>query len=207
VRSHPVFAVFVPWSESASPSSCFKHTLGRRDTTSPRTPRNYFLSLVSHPSGLSVFHTFVSYNGVVVGKQCDAGNLVQWKNVCFSLRSSQWHQVFGLTEKGRYGVIFDAGSSVRNSNRKTPPPIEDTYNRSKGTRVHVYRWLDAVSARDKASKGELHSLPKLETKKKWTKKVKPGTLPTSTSRLQQTEPVVQGYQRLAISPSLSAKTT
>jgi hypothetical protein len=85
--------------------------------------------------------------------------------------------------------------------------FEDAYKYSQGTRVHIYRWLDAVSARDKASKGELHSLPKLETKKKWTKKVKPGTLPTSTSRLPQTEPVVQGYQHLATSPSLSAKTT
>lgn len=57
-------------------------------------------------------------------------------------------------EKWRYGVVLDAGSS--------------------GTRAHVYRWLDPGTARRKASKKQLHSLPKLETKKKWTKKVHPG---------------------------------
>lgn len=55
---------------------------------------------------------------------------------------------------GRYGVILDAGSS--------------------GTRVHIYRWLNSVRAIKDADAVELHSLPKLQTKKKWTLKIKPG---------------------------------
>lgn len=55
---------------------------------------------------------------------------------------------------GRWGVVLDAGSS--------------------GTRLHIYKWKDPAKARKHASKDELHSLPKLETEKKWTKKIKPG---------------------------------
>lgn len=40
--------------------------------------------------------------------------------------------------------------------------------------MHIYRWKDPAKARKKASPAELHSLPKLETEKKWTKKIKPG---------------------------------
>jgi Golgi apyrase len=56
--------------------------------------------------------------------------------------------------KWRWGVILDAGSS--------------------GTRLHVYRWKDAARVLRDASDEELHSLPELETKKKWTKKIRPG---------------------------------
>jgi golgi apyrase len=51
-------------------------------------------------------------------------------------------------------VILDAGSS--------------------GTRVHVYRWLNAARARKDAKAEELHSLPKLDTKEDYTLKIKPG---------------------------------
>jgi Golgi apyrase len=51
-------------------------------------------------------------------------------------------------------VILDAGSS--------------------GTRVHVYRWLNAARARQDADAEELLGLPKLETKPHYTKKIKPG---------------------------------
>jgi Golgi apyrase len=51
-------------------------------------------------------------------------------------------------------VILDAGSS--------------------GTRVHIYKWLDAGRAQVEASRKELQSLPKLITKKKWTLKERPG---------------------------------
>jgi Golgi apyrase len=56
--------------------------------------------------------------------------------------------------KWRYGVILDAGSS--------------------GTRLHIYRWLDASIAREGASAKVLHSLPVLETRENWTKKTHPG---------------------------------
>ncbi|CAN8102806.1 unnamed protein product [Discula destructiva] len=59
-----------------------------------------------------------------------------------------------MGKKWRWGVVLDAGSS--------------------GTRLHIYKWKDPAKARKHASKAELHSLPKLETEKKWTKKIKPG---------------------------------
>lgn len=45
---------------------------------------------------------------------------------------------------------------------------------SSGTRLHVYRWLDPAKAQEHASQKHLKSLPKIETKKKWTKKIRPG---------------------------------
>ena len=45
---------------------------------------------------------------------------------------------------------------------------------SQGTRVHIYRWLNSDKARAKADKTQLHSLPVIETDKKWTKKIRPG---------------------------------
>ncbi|KAL3427366.1 GDA1/CD39 family protein [Phlyctema vagabunda] len=56
--------------------------------------------------------------------------------------------------KWRYGVILDAGSS--------------------GTRVYIYRWLNHARALKDADPAMLNSLPKLETKKKWTLKINPG---------------------------------
>ncbi|KAJ4368153.1 Golgi apyrase [Neocucurbitaria cava] len=56
--------------------------------------------------------------------------------------------------KWRYGVVLDAGSS--------------------GTRVHIYRWLHNAKARKQATDVQLHSLPVIETDKKWTKKIHPG---------------------------------
>ncbi|KAH7355293.1 nucleoside phosphatase family-domain-containing protein [Rhexocercosporidium sp. MPI-PUGE-AT-0058] len=54
--------------------------------------------------------------------------------------------------KWRWGVILDAGSS--------------------GTRVYIYRWLNAAKAIHKADPEDLQSLPKIKTKS--TKKIKPG---------------------------------
>lgn len=45
---------------------------------------------------------------------------------------------------------------------------------SSGTRVHIYRWLNSTKARLKATPKELQGLPKLTTKKIWTKKKHPG---------------------------------
>ncbi|KAI1441095.1 nucleoside phosphatase family-domain-containing protein [Annulohypoxylon stygium] len=59
-----------------------------------------------------------------------------------------------MGKKWRWGVILDAGSS--------------------GTRLHIYRWLDSAKAVKDATYAELHSLPNIVTKDKWTKKIRPG---------------------------------
>lgn len=45
---------------------------------------------------------------------------------------------------------------------------------SSGTRVHVYRWLNAARARHDATHEDLLSLPKIKPKKHYTKKIRPG---------------------------------
>ncbi len=45
---------------------------------------------------------------------------------------------------------------------------------SSGTRAYIYKWKHPDAAREDADKHELKSLPKLKTKKAWTKKIKPG---------------------------------
>lgn len=72
---------------------------------------------------------------------------------------------------GRYGIIFDAGSSVR---RMSFLPASYSINADQGTRLHIYRWLDSKIARERADKKQLQSLPTLETKGEWTKKTHPG---------------------------------
>lgn len=50
--------------------------------------------------------------------------------------------------------------------------------------MHIYRWYDNARARLNASSQELHSLPKLKTKKKWTKKIHPGISTFGESPMQ-----------------------
>ena len=54
-----------------------------------------------------------------------------------------------------------------------PVPFPVT-NVAQGTRMHIYRWLNSETARDEADSKQLQSLPVLETKSKWTKKIHPG---------------------------------
>ncbi|MCJ1472293.1 Golgi apyrase [Lambiella insularis] len=56
--------------------------------------------------------------------------------------------------KWQYGIVADAGSS--------------------GTRIHVYRWLNSVRARQEAGEHELKALPVVKSEKSWTKKIHPG---------------------------------
>ncbi|KAL9061023.1 MAG: hypothetical protein Q9206_000737 [Seirophora lacunosa] len=72
---------------------------------------------------------------------------------------------------GRYGVILDAGSSVRGVLLRFDAEANGS---SKGTRLHIYKWLDASNARKSTDEEHLHSLPELKTEKKWTKKIHPG---------------------------------
>jgi hypothetical protein len=75
---------------------------------------------------------------------------------------------------GRYGVVLDAGSSVSHFTSRAGPLQVCCLRARKGTRVHIYRWLNNHKAKKKASTAQLHSLPVIETDKKWTKKIHPG---------------------------------
>ncbi|KAL9016009.1 MAG: hypothetical protein Q9185_006631 [Variospora sp. 1 TL-2023] len=70
---------------------------------------------------------------------------------------------------GRTGESDD-GSGVSFGDVDCVEHMESTV----GTRLHIYKWLDASDARKSADKGHLHSLPELKTEKKWTKKIHPG---------------------------------
>lgn len=56
-----------------------------------------------------------------------------------------------------------------------------TSNIAKGTRVHVYRWLDNAVARKESDKDDLKSLPEIKTKSSWVKKIHPGMSETVSS--------------------------
>lgn len=72
---------------------------------------------------------------------------------------------------GQYGIVADAGSSVS----EIAVAIDaNVANKTQGTRIHVYRWLNSARARQEAGEHELESLPVVKTKKDWTKKIRPG---------------------------------
>lgn len=88
-----------------------------------------------------------------------------------ALFNSNFNQFLTLLT-GRYGVILDAGSSVS--------PLISVFiiiapsHTRQGTRIYIYRWLNAARAKIDADKVLLESLPVLKTKKNWTLKIHPG---------------------------------
>ncbi|KAL9597315.1 MAG: hypothetical protein Q9219_005239 [cf. Caloplaca sp. 3 TL-2023] len=74
----------------------------------------------------------------------------------------------------RFGVILEHSLSLSFCIYEGTGELYGDAPGGHGTRIHIYKWIEASDARKSADTKHLQSLPELKTEKKWTKKTHPG---------------------------------